>query len=289
MIPRALSAALAAIVVAQLGSAQPSPARPRVTGISHVAFRVTDAAAARHFYADVLGLTERAGGGSRMTFAIGSRQRVLIEPGLPADEDERLSHLAFETADVKGMAAYLGSRGIQVTQPATRCEESAVSVQDPDGHPIEFVQANWPPDKRDLAADRALSHRLLHAGLIVRDEEAAHRFYRDVLGFSEIWRGGRPEGVTQWVNMRVPDGTEYIEYMLASSPPTRRQRGTQHHLCLLVPEIQSAWEEAARRVGADASSALPSPPNVGVNGKWQLNLYDPDGTRTELMEAFRVR
>jgi len=31
------------------------------------------------------------------------------------------------------------------------------------------------------------------------------------------------------------------------------------------------------------------PPNVGRNGRWQLNLYDGDGTRTELMEPFMVR
>ena len=67
--------------------------------------------------------------------------------------------------------------------------------------------------------------RVLHAGLTIRDEQRANTFYKDVLGFSEIWRGGRPEGVTQWVNMRVPDGTEYLEYMLISSQPDRRQRG----------------------------------------------------------------
>ena len=30
-------------------------------------------------------------------------------------------------------------------------------------------------------------------------------------------------------------------------------------------------------------------PNVGRNGRWQLNLFDPDGTRIELMEPFRIR
>jgi hypothetical protein len=45
---------------------------------------------------------------------------------------------------------------------------------------------------------------------------------------------------------------------------------------------------AARRAG-DASGPLRGPPNVGVNGRWQLNLYDPDGTRVELMEPFRIR
>ncbi len=234
----------------------------------------------------MLGLTERtAADKSRISFAVGSHQSVVLEPGLPAGEDERLSHLAFQTSDVKAMAAYLKSRGFEVSEPPERCDPGAIRVMDPDAHAIEFVESPWPPPRVDANGGRALSTRVLHAGLMVRDEQTAHRFYRDALGFSEIWRGGRPEGVTQWVNMRVPDGTDYLEYMLASSAPDRRQRGSMHHVCLLVPEIQAAWEEVSRR----NSTAKLSPPNVGVNGRWQLNLYDPDGTRTELMEPFRIR
>jgi catechol 2,3-dioxygenase-like lactoylglutathione lyase family enzyme len=269
--------------------AQPAPARPRITGIGHVAFRVTEAAAARRFYGELLGLAERtAAGGDRISYAVGSRQHVVLEPGLPAGEEERLSHVAFETTDVTGLAAYLTSRGVRVLQPPERCEDRAIRVVDPDGHTIEFVETAWPPDARSAAPGRALSSRLLHAGMVVRDEAAAHAFYRDTLGFSEIWRGGRTAGVTSWVNMRVPDGTDYLEYMLVTEPPDRRQRGVLHHICLVVPDIQSAWEAAAGRTQAPLRSQL-SPPNVGRNDRWQLNLYDPDGTRTELMEPFTIR
>jgi hypothetical protein len=30
-------------------------------------------------------------------------------------------------------------------------------------------------------------------------------------------------------------------------------------------------------------------PRVGRNNRWQLNLFDADGTRTELMEPFPMR
>lgn len=288
LIVGALVATCAALGAVRSDSVQTGPARPRLTGINHVAFRVKDEAAARRFYGDVLGLTRRPSpGGGRVVYDIGHRQRVVLEPGLGANEDERLSHLAFETTDVTALSAYLASRGIQA-QPAGQCQEGAVRVTDPDGHSIEFVAAKWPPDRPGPRDDRPLSSRLLHAGLIIRDEEAAHRFYRDSLGFSEIWRGGRKEGVTQWVNMRVPDGTDYLEYMLVTAPPDRRQRGVLHHQALLVPDIQAAWEETVRRTPEADRSQL-SRPQVGVNGRWQLNLLDPDGTRTELMEPFTVR
>jgi catechol 2,3-dioxygenase-like lactoylglutathione lyase family enzyme len=282
----AFGIAAAAAAASATGTLQ-APARPRLTGIHHVAFRVSDRSAAERFYGETLGLGRADGSGARIAYAVGHRQRVVIEPGLPAAQDERLLHLAFETPDIEALASQLTSRG-HSPQRAKDCDPGAIRVADPDGHTIEFVPAKWPPDAPASRGGRALSVRLLHAGLTIRDEEAAHRFYRDTLGFSEIWRGGRKEGVTQWVNMRVPDGTDYLEYMLVASTPDRRQLGVLHHLALTVPDIQAAWEETARRT-PESARALLGRPQVGVNGRWQLNLFDPDGTRTELMEPFTVR
>ena len=283
--------ALIACLLASAGIApipQSPGGRPRITGLHHVAFRVSDAAAARRFYGEILGFGERAGvAGKRIIYTIGARQFVALEPGLPAGEDERLGHLAFETPDLKAMTSYVSSRGLAV-QSSDSCQPGSVLVTDPDGHSIEFVQGQWPPPVAKRTSDPALSNRLLHAGLTIRDEQTAHKFYRETLGFSEIWRGGRPEGVTQWVNMRVPDGTDYLEYMFISDTPDRRRRGSLHHMALLVPDMQAAWEEVVRRT-PEAARAQLNAPQVGVNGRWQLNLFDPDGTRTELMEPFRIR
>jgi catechol 2,3-dioxygenase-like lactoylglutathione lyase family enzyme len=284
-----LLAPAVALASATLGLAQAPQAAFRVTGVNHVALKVSDAAAARAFYGDMLGLSERtADKPPRLVYAIGARQSVMLDPVLKPGEDERLLHVAYETTDVKAVAARLTARGLDVKQPADRCAGSAVQVTDPDGHTIEFVQVTWPPDGGPAAPTSALSTRLLHAGLIVADEQRAHGFYREALGFIEIWRGGRPEGVTRWVNMRVPDGTDYLEYMLSTSPPDRRERGVLHHLCLRVDDMQAAWEEVARRA-LRYKQPTPGAPQIGVNGRYQLNLYDPDGTRVELMEPFTVR
>jgi lactoylglutathione lyase len=300
-------AAIAAAVLAALSvgvTAQVPANRPRITGIDHVVLRASDAAAAKRFYGERLGLRATVGGTvagttggpsipARLQFEVGRRQTIYIEPDLPAGEDERLRLLAFSTPDLESLAAHLRAKGIAVTRSTAPGPAAAITVSDPDGHPLAFVQRDWPPGDRGVrtAASESgapLSTRILHAGLTIRDEAAATRFYKDVLGFGEIWRGGRSEGVTDWVNMRVPDGTDYLEYMLVSSPPDRRQRGVLHHVALLVPDIQAAWEAAGARTPASERAAL-GPPNVGRNGRWQLNLYDTDGTRTELMEPFRVR
>ena len=299
------TAVLAALTVG--ASAQVPANRPRITGIDHIVFRASDAAEARRFYGEVLGLLGYIGGSvggcvpgdgcgegqpsrqvipARLVFDVGKRQRIYVEPNLPAGEDERLRLLAFSTPDLEALSAHLTAKGVAVTRvPAM--EGAAIGVTDPDGHPLAFVQRDWPPEDQSRPRP-GLSSRILHAGLTVRDEAAANRFYKDVLGFGEIWRGGRSEGTTDWVNMRVPDGTDYLEYMLVSSPPDRRQRGVLHHVALLVPDIQAAWEAAGERTPAEKRATL-GPPNVGRNGRWQLNLYDGDGTRTELMEPFTVR
>lgn len=114
------------------------------------------------------------------------------------------------------------------------------------------------------------------------------KFYKDILGFSEIWRGGRDDSVTSWINMRVPHGTDYIEYMLVSGPVDRPQLGVLHHAALQVPDIQLALETLRERpLGWDSETIRP--PQVGRNNRWQLNLYDADGTRVELMEPFTMR
>ena len=273
-------------------TAQVPEPRPRITGIDHLVVRVSDAAAAKRFYGGVLGLQEatsradKAPAASRLRFDVGSRQTILVDPDLPAGEDERLRLLAFATPDLERLAAHLTAKGVALTRA-----EGAIRVADPDGHPLAFVERAWPPDAAAAGTSsgpRPLSSRILHAGLTIRDEAAANRFYKEILGFGEIWRGGRSEGTTDWINMRVPDGTDYLEYMLVVSPPDRRQRGVLHHVALLVPDIQAAWEAAGLRTPA-ADRARLGPPNVGRNGRWQLNLYDGDGTRTELMEPFTVR
>src|SRR5207247_6939918 len=125
--------------------------------------------------------------------------------------------------------------------------------------------------------DRRSSRRILHAGLTIRDAAAADRFYNGTLAFSEIWRGGRTDDVTSWINMRAPESTEYLEYMLQTGPLDRRQLGTAHHVALAVPDMQEALELVRSRLTPQDPNAAANP-QIGRNRKQQLNLVDPDGT-----------
>src|SRR5688572_19756027 len=268
-----------------------APVRPQIFGIAHVAIQTSDMGKARAFYGGVLGFHEREPRQPGLAvFLVNARQRLVIFDGLPPERDERFIHVAFE-ADASAMRPFLDSRGVaSATEDVQRLPGGKnLATTDPDRHPVLFSSNASSTDASGAAPDRRVSRRILHVGLTIKDPGAADRFYKDVLGFSEIWRGGRPEGTINWINMRVPDGTDYLEYMLyPNAPPTRQQLGSAHHVALLVPDIQRALETVrARTKPGDRNHR--ATPNIGVNNRWQLNLFDPDGTRTELMEPFTVR
>lgn len=271
-------------------AAQTAPSRPPVLGLAHVRVLTSDLATARRFYGDLLGLPEVPQAAPNVAiFRVNDRQRVIVRAPLPPDRDDRFVDVAFETSDLAAAKRYLASKSVDARDAADAGEGQgdAIETEDPDGHRIRLIHLTAGPMTID-GADRRISRRILHAGLTIRDAAAADRFYKDALGFSEIWRGGRPEGVTSWINMRVPEGTDYLEYMLMTTPPDRRQLGTAHHIALLVTDIQAALETVrARTSEADANHR--AVPQIGVNRRWQLNVYDPDGTRIEFMEPWTMR
>jgi len=83
--------------------------------------------------------------------------------------------------------------------------------------------------------------------------------------------------------MRVPDGDDYLELMLYSEKQNAEQMGVKNHICLITPDIAKAVAILESRPGRKQYSR-PIEIKVGRNGKRQANLFDPDGTRVELME-----
>ena len=87
--------------------------------------------------------------------------------------------------------------------------------------------------------------------------------------------------------MRVPDGDDYVEFMLYRSFPAPDKWGTKNYIALAVLDITKAVARLEQRT-AYTSYGKPLPLATGINGKRRVNIYDPDGTRVELMEPFTV-
>lgn len=280
-----------------LVSAQ-QPKRPPITGIAHYAVFVSDVDKARLFYKDLLGYGEpfdlkNPDGSLSLTFIkINDRQYVEIFPE-KAPATDRLNHISLETTDAEAMRLYLASQGIPVPPQVNRNRigNRSFNVKDPDGHTLEFTE--YLPggasmrEKGKFAGPERISDRMAHFGIIVTSLDPAMHFYRDILGFRETWRGSSTGKVLSWVNVAVPEGDDYIEFMLYAVPLDETKRGSAHHICLFVPDIEKSKAILQQRA-AKTGYSRPLEIRTGTNRKHQLNLFDPDGTRVELMEPVTV-
>lgn len=140
-----------------------------------------------------------------------------------------------------------------------------------------------------MPLDEFSSH-IIHLGYMVRDDKAENEFYRALLGFRPYWFGGRAETPTDWISQQVPDGTDWIEYMMVRDPEnvripasvTKASLGTMDHIALGVPSMKTAYETLY--TGDRLKNRNAGGIKIARDGKWQFNMYDADDTRVELME-----
>jgi catechol 2,3-dioxygenase-like lactoylglutathione lyase family enzyme len=273
-------------------------ARPRILGVAHIAIYAADYEKSRAFYRDFLGFEEpyslaNPDGTPSMTFfKINERQYIELFPET-APHTDRLNHIAIETDNAEAMRVYLASRGVAVPKQVGkgRIGNSNFNIKDPEGHTVEIVQYqpdSWTVRERGRhMPETRVSKRMMHAGIVVTALDAEMNFYTGVLGFREFWRGSSSGAQLSWINLKVPDGEDYIELMLYKDAPPPEGRGSAHHLCLEVSGVAASVAALeARPYRKQYERAIE--PRVGVNRKRQANLFDPDGTRTELMEPVTV-
>jgi lactoylglutathione lyase len=204
-----------------------------------------------------------------------------------------MTHISLETDDIEALRVYLASKGVKVPdQPhKARIGNLSFDVTHPAGHKVEMVQ--YMPGGKTVDAygkymsDTRISKHMTHVGLIVTNVDPEYKFYTEILGFKETWRGSSTGKVLSWINLKVPDGDDYIEFMLAKEEPDATHRGAAHHLCLQVPDVPTAVKTLQARLYFK-TYARPIQDHLGINRKRQANLYDPDGTRIELMEPNTV-
>ena len=88
--------------------------RPAITGVAHIALKSNDLAASRKFYGHDLGFESPFTANGITYFKVNDHQYVEVTPDLKSETEDRLSHIAFETADAKQLRSYLASKGVAV-------------------------------------------------------------------------------------------------------------------------------------------------------------------------------
>ncbi len=253
--------------------------RPRILGVAHMAFFVSDLQKTRAFYKDFLGFAEvytlKGKDGTERTAMLKINDDQYIELTVDSPKtDGRLSHVAFFTDDLSAMREYLASMGVAVPEKIDkgRAGNLAFTISDPEGHTLELMQympESWTSrEKGEYMPESRIATRIEHIGVTAQDEEKEREFYIQVLGFIDQ---KKPQ---------VPEGNECIEFGVYKKTPTPEFLGSRNHLCLLAhPGVEKVVEILRGR-----NPAIPVETHVLQRTNWHANIIDPDGTRIELVD-----
>jgi catechol 2,3-dioxygenase-like lactoylglutathione lyase family enzyme len=258
--------------------------RPAITGIAFARFYTTDQPGAQKFYGDTLGYKRLESKGAWL-YPVNSSQWIEVLTTPPPQPNVRMAAVAFTTRNAAALEKYLAGHGVKAEMPLNHGE---FGVRDPEGNLVIFVQSRSKTlIARTPASPNATSQRIIHVGFIVRDAAKEDAFWRELLGFRPYWHGGKTETRTDWSSLQVPEGTDWLEYMLNISPtPTLKDSGVQDHFSLGVAHMPDVVAALAKNKceGPNCTKT-----QIGRDGKVQLNLFDPDLTRVEYMEFVPVR
>jgi catechol 2,3-dioxygenase-like lactoylglutathione lyase family enzyme len=271
-------------------AAETSPSRPKITGVSHLAVYSSDATATDHYYREVLGAAKLPDpeNPQGVRYAFNATQFVEVLPLPPNSGINRLDHTAYNTENAEGLRKYLAAKGWKTPTSVTKRSDGSRSftVLDPEGNKVEFVQP--PANAKAPDAPKAIGHHIIHIGILVHSRAEQDKFYREMLGFRPYWFGGMHDDKIDWVSQQVPDGHDWVEYMLAGGPGpgipadmTQQTLGVLDHFAIGQKSVEDAFKvlQAGNRLEGRHDAA----PKIGKDGKGQFNMYDPDGIRAELM------
>jgi catechol 2,3-dioxygenase-like lactoylglutathione lyase family enzyme len=269
-------------------------------GLAHVGFRVADLDQARTFYHGVLGYEEvhdlKAPDGqiNIAFFKVNDNQFIEIYPGVPAGQKVMMTHIAFYTDDIEKLHRMMEACGVSPGKIGlTKGGERSFGIRPPPGMNLEFLEftqympGGWHMQSKGKAlGEHRISTHLEHAGIIATDFETARHFWVDQMGFTIAWDYKKDGVKTSLLHLRLPGASgDYVEIGNPPKAPEGRWIGVAAHIALTVPDVQAALQQ----VKDHGYTGDLKPPLFGADDRWQLNLYDPNGSRVECMSPKQRR
>jgi len=273
------------------------PKRPKILSIKQVRILTTDLKQANEFYYGILRtLYPVDPNGAPCNLCEGASVHTesplefdLVQAPIPKN---LIGAVIFETDDAKGLRKFLQRNKVPVGKLEKLPSGDAFSVTDPENHRLVFVQPlnNDQPSVGVPGAYVTPSSpwpRIIHVGFVVKDRTVEDHFYKDILGFRPYWHGGMKDDRDDWVSLQVPDGAAWVEFMLnVPADANQHTLGVMNHVAFGVANMRTADQQL---LDSPLHLTINEAPKIGRDGKWQLNLYDPDQTRVELMEFTPVQ
>jgi catechol 2,3-dioxygenase-like lactoylglutathione lyase family enzyme len=268
-----------------------------IVGIAQVTFKTADLAKSRAYYQGVLGLPEAFTvkddvGVTSAYFKVNDDQYVEITPTLKPGELIRQARVVFESTDLKKLHATYAERGLNPSAITTGPDGNPVfRVKDPEDNTLDFLQ--YVPSSKQgrargklLTPDRLSTH-LWHVGIMSKDRAKSTPFYKDMIGLENGRNvpGGRGEYVELPAsdrNLETKDPPLDPENPATKDQYTREVYGAVYHMALEVKDARATRDLLQKRGNY---SDVRVRATVGNNRHWLIHMFDPDGTRAEIMET----
>ena len=276
---KSVAACVANVLLCLSAVSLQAQSRPAITGIAFARFYAQDPVASDRFYSGTLGF-QRIPTGNTSIYPVNTLQWLETLPLPDATLKSRMAAVGFTTRDAAGLQRYLQAKGVAVEQPL---HDGEFAVLDPEGNRVWFVQAGANKRvSRSQLSSRATSVRIIHVGYVVNDATKESDFYQRILGFRPYWHGGRVPTRTDWISLQVPEGTDWLEYMLnIPADANLKSIGVQDHFSLGTEKMETVLEQLKAN-GCTETNCTKT--QLGLDGKIQLNVFDPDLSRVEFME-----
>jgi catechol 2,3-dioxygenase-like lactoylglutathione lyase family enzyme len=263
-----------------------SQEKPRIIGMAHMAYYVSDLKQARDYYEGFLGFEEaftlkNPDGTDHIVFIkINDRQFIELYAE-PVKNYGYIHDAGFETNDVKGMRDHLASMGVTVPATVTKNEEGDLSFDflEPSGFTIQIVQympgSKVTASKGKFMPSGRISDHIDHIGLLIKDKDVTWKFYSDAFGFTKEGDGSK---------MKVPDSADRFELGWERKKPEEARFHIKDHICLSNPNVPKMTAQlAAKPQMKQFPDAIADVHQLG-SGKNVVELYDLNKNRLEVME-----
>jgi catechol 2,3-dioxygenase-like lactoylglutathione lyase family enzyme len=290
---------LAALAIPVAARQAPPPApEPPILGLAGITFRVSDLGRARTYYQGVLGfaeafsLADASGRTTAVFFKVNDDQFIEVVPGLAPGAINRQVRVVIQSSNLASLHSIYSTRGLNPTAISQGPDGNPVfRVMGPDGGALDFIE--YVPGSRQMQTRgklldaRRLSTHLWHVGIYTSSRDSVMPFYQDKLGLARgrDLPGGRGEYIetpssdrnleTKWPLLDPNNAATRAQY-------DREVRGAVDHMALEVTDMRVARDLAQER---GKLSDLQVRAHVGNNRHWLMHLFDPDGSRTEVMET----
>jgi catechol 2,3-dioxygenase-like lactoylglutathione lyase family enzyme len=264
--------------------------QPRIIGMAHMAYYVSDLKQARDYYEGFLGFEEaftlkNPDGTDHVVFIKINDHQFIELYAEPVKNYGFVHDAGFETNDAKGMRDHLASMGVTVPATVTKNEEGDLSFDllEPSGFTIRIVQylpgGKVTASKGKFMPPGRISDHIDHIGLLIKDKDVTWKFYGDAFGFTKEGDGSK---------MAVPGSADRFEVGWETKKPEEARFHIKDHICLSnanVPKMTS--QVAAKPQMKEFPDAIADVHQLG-NGKNVVELYDLNKNRVEVMEPPKV-